>query len=99
MNTSLSFILVTIGIGVLISIPMVLVQLKLIRDGIVRESIWFIVIGAFLGVFIKRIWFNEISWAIFGPLIIIGGLLSLNRGDLWRTMQHGRWWWKENNNK
>lgn len=95
MNTSPSFILVTIGIGVLISIPMVLIQLWLIREGLSREPIWFIIIGAFLLVFIQRIWFSDISWACSGPLIIIGGLLGLNRGYLWRTMRRGAWWWKE----
>jgi hypothetical protein len=88
------FILTTIGIGIIFSMPTVLIQLWLIKIGAVREGVLRVIIGVYVAVLIIRIWFNDTSWLCSGLLIIIVSILGMNRGDLWDTMQYGTWWWK-----
>jgi hypothetical protein len=94
MNATIKLIIDSLGIGILISIPTVLLQLWLKKEGWIRDGVGFIIIGVFGCVLIKQIWFSEMSWICLGPLIVIGGLMSMNRGDLWEAMRRGRWWWK-----
>jgi hypothetical protein len=94
MEPGIHIFLSTVGIGLLFSFPMVLIQNWLISIGAVRNGIPKIVIGVFLMVLIRQIWFQNMPWLCWGPLIVIGGILSLNRGDLWDTMEKGTWWWK-----
>jgi hypothetical protein len=88
----IEFVITTIAIGLFLSIPVVFIQKYLINEGYVRESIWDMVVGMILVVFIKRIWLQDASWWFFAPFAVIACILSMNRGDLWYTMNNGRWW-------
>lgn len=92
----LKFALYSIVIAISIAIPAVFLEFFLIRAGIVRNRMVILISGILFLVFIKRIWFDDLSWSFIGPMIIILGILAINRGDLWTTMSRGRWWWKSN---
>jgi hypothetical protein len=94
MKDVIIFILKTVGIGILLLIPTIVIQKWLIKIGAVRDGLFRIIIGIFLVVFIKQLWFSEDSWLFWGALIIIGCILAMNRGDLWDTMQYGLRWWE-----
>jgi hypothetical protein len=72
---------------------------QLVKGGCAPNRNLLVLLVAFFAVVMKQIWFKQVSWWIFAPAIILAMTLGVHRGDIWRTMQHGRWWWKENNNK
>jgi hypothetical protein len=72
----------------------------LTTNGFVRDKTASVIVVVICSVIIKQIWFDTISWLYFVPLIFLAMIFSVNRGDLWTTMNKGRWWWKsENENK
>lgn len=96
MAETIGVVITTLLIGLLIAVPAGVIEIFLVKAGIVRNHIWTLIIAIIVLVFIKRIWFDEISWGVLVILITIISVLSLNRGDLWTTIVKGRWWWKEN---
>ena len=90
----LAFTITTIAIGIPIILIAYLFQLYLVRNGWIRYGNPFFAIGIYLGIFIIRICFNELAWFITAPLIILGGVIGMNRTELARTMHKGKWWWK-----
>ena len=96
----LLFGLITLGIGLSLAIPGLLLEKWLVKKGFVRDQSGIILFGAVCLTFIKRVWFENLSWWIMLLIIILATTLGANRADLWTTFRRGRWWWKpENENK
>ena len=73
-----------------------LVKKEYIRNNInIMETLLF-PIGI---VVVKLIWFTNISWWCFFPLMILGETIGVNRVDLWTTMNCGRWCWDSKNER
>jgi hypothetical protein len=94
-TTTINFILSSFLIGAIVLLPMILVELWLIKAGVVQNRLVIVIICVLILVFIKRIWYDELSWSIYAPMIFLFGILGINRGDFWTTMNRGKWWWKE----
>jgi hypothetical protein len=61
MNDTLHFILVVLGIGILLLIPSMLLQLWLFRNGVIRNGLLSIIPAVFIAVLIQQLWFVELS--------------------------------------
>jgi hypothetical protein len=75
----------------------VAIERWLTTSGIVRNKTASVIVVVICSIIIKQIWFVTVSWLYFVPLILMAAILSVNRGDLWTTMNKGRWWWKSDN--
>lgn len=80
------------GIGILL-------ERWLVKMEIVPDRTKWVIINAIGCVLIKQILFRQVSWWIMGLVIILAITFGLHRGDIWKTMNDGRGWWKvkENN--
>jgi len=79
----LIFILTTLGLGVLCSIPAIVVGRLLAARGIVREKPLWVIAGTVCTLFVWRLWFPQ---APLGCFVAIGALflpLAAYRADLW----------------
>jgi uncharacterized membrane protein len=85
---------------ILFAIPGILIDAWMVAQGLIRGDKVSVVIGVLCLVLIKIIWFNSVSWWLWGAAIVLGMIFAVHRADLWATMKKGRWWWKpENVNK
>ena len=66
----------------------------LVEAEIVPDRTRWVIINAIGCVLIKQIFFRQISWWLIGPAIILAMTFGVHRGDIWKTMQDGRGWWK-----
>jgi hypothetical protein len=82
-------------IGAFLVLFGITVEKWLVKRGVVRDKTYSVVIVAIVSVLMKQIWFYAISWWYFAPLTILAMVLGANRGDLWTTMNRGRWWWEQ----
>jgi hypothetical protein len=87
------YILVPTIASVLLVIPGILFDIWLCKIGASRDSKKEIIIGTFFLVFLKQIFYESLSWWIFGIALILGMTLAIHRSDLGETMKHGKWWW------
>ena len=71
----------------------------MVGRGIVRDKTFLVVAIAISSVFMKELWFPAVSWWVFATFTILAMTLGANRGDLWTTMNQGRWWWEEDRDK
>jgi hypothetical protein len=98
MNAILNLGISPILIGSLLILFGVLIERWLVINGFVRNKTNSVIIIAICSVLIRQIWFISMSWWYFVPFIILAMIFGVNRGDLWTTMNRGRWWWKANSN-
>jgi hypothetical protein len=90
-----TFLLITVAF----LIPELVVENALVRMGYVRDYKLVIIIGTLCLVLIKSLWLKDLSWWIWGPLIILSTVLGTNRGELGASIKHGAWWWKKTERK
>jgi hypothetical protein len=91
---NLLFILRIIGISFISSIVAFFIELGLIKFGLVRGNTLLLVILTFILNITVLIALKGESVYLFSLLIIFVGIMSMNRYDLAKTIQKGRWWWK-----
>jgi hypothetical protein len=89
-----TFILTTLGLGVVFSLLAVLSERILIIAGLTRGNTIGLVIATFLLIVFKQVLDYGGSMYIFGSFIVIVGPIGANRCDLANTLRKGRWWWK-----
>jgi glycopeptide antibiotics resistance protein len=65
-----------------------------VKHEFARGSIISMLILDYSAVLIKSIWFSEISWWVYAPLVIFVITIGIHGPDLWTTMMRGRGWWK-----
>jgi hypothetical protein len=68
------------------------------NNGYARKNNLITIIGVFVLVLLKTFFYSEVSWWQWSIILILGLIFALNRGDLWTTMNHGKWWWKQKDN-
>jgi hypothetical protein len=95
MDEPIIFIITSVVIGILVALPAAMVELWLIKLGVVRNNMLSLILGILFLVFIKQIWYRELSWGCIAPIIMFFGIFGLNRGEFLVTMSKGRWWWKD----
>lgn len=84
----LSFGITTIGIGILFAIPATILGYWLEKSEVAPNRFWLSLIFCIVSVLIKRIWFPDISYYIFGSMIILGSTLGVYRMDIyWAVRQ------------
>jgi hypothetical protein len=66
----------------------------LTKNGFVRDNTISVIALVIISVAVKQLWYSSISWWYFVPFIILAIIFGVNRGDLWTTMNKGKWWWK-----
>jgi len=93
---ALEFISVTFGMCFLIALPGVLIEHWLVQNDLVPNRMGWVMFTAICGVAIKILWFQQVSWWVLAPAIILASILGVHRGDLWATMKRGKRWWKSN---
>jgi hypothetical protein len=76
------------------AIPGIIFERWLVIKGIVRDRTRDLIIVVFSIVFIRQMWYPNVSWWYFALFLILGMTLGVNRADLWTTMRQGKWWWK-----
>jgi hypothetical protein len=83
-----SFILVSLGLGILFAIPGILFGFWLRKLDIAPNRYYLVIPFSVFFVFIKRIWFSELSIAWFALILITATTLGIYRMDLyWATRQ------------
>jgi hypothetical protein len=81
-------------IGCIFAVLGVFIERWLIRTGLMLDRTGWVIFTAFSGVIMHQVFLQQVSWWIFAPAILLGMTIGVHRGDLWMTMQRGRWWWK-----
>ena len=88
-------ILTTIEIGAVLSILAICIDRLLVYLGLARGDIRGLIIVTLLLTAIKQIIAPNLSVYFFGLFIILVGPISINRYDIIKTFQKGRWWWNK----
>jgi len=84
--------------GSLYAILGVFIENVLYKSGIARKKIGSMVFFAYFLAFVKVLAFPTSSWALHTLIFLLVSIFYLHRGDLWSTKDHGRWWWKSQEN-
>lgn len=89
-----TFILTSLGFGLLLSLFAVLFERILIVMGLTRGNTIGLIIAVFLITVIKEVVDYGGSFYMVSIFIVILGPIAANRSDLTNTLKKGRWWWK-----
>ncbi len=87
------FLASVLGVGLLFSIPALIVEKILIIKGVARGSSIALVIGSFFAALYKQVHPEPLYW-LLGVFAVVFGPLIVNRTDVYYTVKKGRWWWK-----
>ncbi|MBE7435994.1 MAG: hypothetical protein HS100_18905 [Anaerolineales bacterium] len=68
------------------------------KSGVVRDSKKIIFLGVSSLVLLKPFVAPDVSWWIFGLIILLSILAGL-RNDIRETLKHGTWWWLKKDKK
>ena len=89
------FLLSSIGLGILCSIPGLLAGYYWGKSGIVRNSPWWVIVTAIVVIAGGRLLFPKIPLVYILIVLFISSPLIIYRHDLWNVSQKGKWWWVE----
>lgn len=84
------FVLTTLGLGILCSIPGVFVGWLLATRGMVREKPSWIIGTSVCGLFVYRLWFSQVPLGYLLAVVTILLPLGMYRQDLWTYFRKGR---------
>lgn len=87
------YIFLPIAIAILFIIPELIIDTWLYNIGVSRKSKQEIIIVTFFLVFVKQIFYENLSWWFYGIMLMLVMTLAAHRSDLGETMKNGRWWW------
>ena len=93
------FIITTLGLGVLCSIPGILVGRYLAIKGIARAHSKMEVATSIAGMFIVRLMLPDLPLIYIVPFFLFLSPLGAYRADLWTTFRSGKWWWLKKNDE
>ena len=99
MANYLYYILVTLGVGVVCSIPGVIIGRALAKRGWIREEGVWPVLLAIAMLFILRLTFPEMSIIYQAVFVTIFVPITICRNDVWTSLQKGKRWWEHENEK
>ena len=86
----LVFILATFGLGMLCSIPGVVVGRLLATKGLVREKPAWVCVANVCGLFVYRLWFPQVHLAYLLLVVTVLLPLGMYRQDLWTYFRVGK---------
>ena len=92
----LVFVVTTLILGVLCSIPGVITARLLASKGVVRvQPVWQDIVGTVGGLALGRLLAPQLplGYWVVGFLVLFP--IGIYRDDLWATLFKGRWWLKE----
>ncbi len=94
MSSLFIFCVSVLGVGLLFSIPALLVERLLIANGIARgNSVWLVIVSFFAALY-KQLTYPEPLYWLLGVVAVMICPLVVNRYDILDTLKKGRWWWK-----
>jgi len=93
MMNMLIFVVTTLGLGVLCSIPGVLIGKYLTKNGLATDRTILEVTSNVFGLFLTRLILPDIPLAYVVTLFLLLSPLGVFGFDLWTTFRNGRWWW------
>ena len=99
MANYLYYILVTLGVGVLCSIPAIIISRLLAKRGWIRETGVWPVLGAIGILFFLRLTLPEMSIVYLAVVVTIVIPITICRNDVWTSLQKGKRWWEHEDNK
>ena len=79
----LTFSLISLGYGLLFALPGICVGIVLERYKIAPNRLWMVLVTSVLFVFIKRIWFENLSYSWFALILIAGTTIGIYRMDIY----------------
>ncbi len=94
MTSITNFLIITFVFGLAVSIFAVLVERLLILNGITRGNTLGLALVAFVASVLKQLIYPAGSLLLFGLLLVIMGVMAVNRSDITQTIYKGKWWWK-----
>ena len=77
------FVLTTIIIGISFALPGIILGYWLKRTGKAPNRGWLSLIFCLILVFVKRIWFPELSYLLLGVILILGSTIGVYRMDIY----------------
>jgi uncharacterized membrane protein len=82
MIQTIQFILTSVGIGMLFSIPGILLGYYLKKNNIAPNRSWLTIILCIISTFAKRIWLPDLSYYWFALFLLLGSTLGIYRMDI-----------------
>ena len=79
----LLFGLISLGLGLLFSIPSVVLGFWLERSNIAPNRFWLSLLFCIVLVFVKRIWFPDLSYYWLALIVIMGSTIGVYRMDIY----------------
>ena len=95
----LVFVISTVGLGLLCSLPGVLAGKYLAKKGLAKDqSIW-VVTGEVFAMFLARLMLPSVPLAYIVTLAFVLSPIGVYRHDLWTTFRRGKRWWSKDNSE
>lgn len=89
---TINFIFSSLFLGILCSIPGLLIGKVLSKKGLVRDGPWWVISLTVICMFGARLLFPRASILyIFGLLLLAS--ISFYSNELWLALNKGPWWW------
>ncbi len=89
------FVITTLVLGALCSIPGILLGRVLAAKGIATDQSVLVVISSIIGLFLSRLILPNVPVGYIAAFFIILIPIGVYRHDLWTTFREGRWWWSK----
>jgi hypothetical protein len=89
----LVFIITTLGLGLLCSIPGFLIGRYLTAKGIARDGPVWEIVSNICGLLIARLVLPDVPLIYIVAFFLVLSPFGVYRHDLWTTFRSGRWWW------
>ncbi len=78
------FILISLGIGLLLSVPGILLGYSMKKKHVAPNYSWFTTILCIVMVFVKRIWLSDLSFYWLTLFLVAGTTIGMYRIDIYR---------------
>ena len=91
---TIAFILSSVGLGILCSIPGLVAGYYWGKSGLVRNGPWWVLVATIIMVFGGRLIFPQIPLIYILVFLFVTSPFVYNN-ELWLAFTKGRWWWVE----
>ena len=71
-----------------------ILEKRFVSLGIFRTNTIGVVIITIFCVVLKQVMLSQLSWFVWGLVILVSQTVGVHRTDVWYTLERGRWWWK-----
>jgi hypothetical protein len=96
MTFLISLILEILGFAVATTLLAILVERVLIIKGFTQGNTVWVLFSTFISSILAQLVNLDSPMYLFLVIVFIS-VMSMNRFDLIKTSEHGRWWWKKEN--